>query len=71
MMIRKKTPEKSMRVTWADGTSVEIYFWSKGKSRSQVQIQHRRLTRKADAEAMKAFWTERLTALSKILRPAR
>ena len=70
MTIRKQTQDKSMRITWADETSVEIYFWAKGEAKSQVQIQHRKLASKAAAEAVKEFWAERLAALTKILVPA-
>lgn len=70
MTVRKSTPEKSMRITWSDETSVEIYFWAKGETKSQVQIQHRKLTSKADAEAMKVFWSERLAALAETLTSA-
>ncbi len=65
--VRKATPDKSMRVTFGDGTAVELYFWSKGESKSQVQLQHRKLASKAAAEKAKAFWGERLTALGRVL----
>ena len=65
--VRKATPEKSMRITWEDGTSVEAYFTAKGAKKSQVAIQHRKLGRKADVTKAKAYWGERLTALGQIL----
>ena len=70
LTIRKSTPEKSMRITWSDETAVDIYFWAKGDAKSQVQIQHRKLASKADAETIKVFWAERLSALSEILVPS-
>ena len=69
LTVRKATPEKSMRVTWPDGTSVEAYFTAKGESKSQVAIQHRKLGSKADIETVKAFWAERFGALAELLRP--
>ncbi len=70
LTVRKATPDKSMRITWEDGTSVELYFTAKGDNKSLVALQHRKLASKAQAEHMKRFWGERLAALAEILVPA-
>ncbi len=67
LTVRTATPERSMRVTWDDGTSLEIGFFPKGDDKSQVAISHVKLASKADAEARKAFWAERLAALTELL----
>lgn len=67
LTVRTATPERSMRVTWDDGTSLEIGFFPKGDEKSQVAISHVKLASKADAEARKAFWGERLGALGELL----
>ena len=56
-----------MRVTWPDGTLVELGFFAKGRARSQVQIQHGRLPNRAAATQTKEFWAERLTTLAEVL----
>jgi hypothetical protein len=61
--VRTATPEKSIRVTWSDGTPVQLFFESKGAAKSQIVVQHGGLPDKAAAERMKAYWGERLTAL--------
>lgn len=61
--VRTAIPEKSMRLTWEDGTSVEVYFVAKGAAKSQIAIEHRKLRSKKDVEKAKTFWTERLKAL--------
>ncbi len=71
MTVRKTTPEKSMRITLEDGTSVEIYFTAKGEKKSQVAIQHRKLATKSDSAKMKDYWGERLGALADILVPSK
>lgn len=71
LTVRKATPEKSIRVTWPDGTSVEAYFAAKGDEKSQIAIQHRKLAARADATRMKAYWAERLDALAEMLNPRR
>ena len=65
--VRKATPHKSVRITWSDGTSVEAYLVAKGAAKSQVAIQHRKLARRADAEAMKKYWDKRLGVLATVL----
>ncbi len=69
LAVRTATPNKTMRVTWADGTSVELYFISKGAAKSQVAVQHRKLPDKASVDRMKAYWAERLGTLETILKP--
>jgi len=67
LTVRTATREKSMRITWSDGTSVEVYFTKKGTAKSQVAVQHRKLPSKAAANESKVFWTDRLGALAELL----
>jgi Domain of unknown function (DUF4287) len=70
--VRRAIAEKSIRVTWEDGTSVELYFVAKGPNKSQIAIQHRKLASKAQVAKAKAYWGERLEELSMLLKdPAR
>lgn len=68
---RTSVPAKSLRLTWEDGTSVEVYLVSKGRSKSQVVVQHTRLPSSEAAARMKAFWAERLEALAARLTKTR
>jgi len=70
LKVRQATPHRSLRITWPDGTSVELWFVAKGDAKSTVQVQHRKLGSKEDAERRKAFWTERLAALAEHLKSA-
>lgn len=65
--VRTAVKDKSIRVTWPDGTPVELYFVAKGAARSQVAVQHRRMPDKAAADRMKEYWAERLGALQAML----
>jgi hypothetical protein len=67
LTIRKATVNKSMRVRWEDGSSVDIGFFTRGEAKSQVALEHRKHASKADADRMRAFWTERLNALAAML----
>ena len=71
LKVRKSTTDKSMRITWEDGTAVDAYFTAKGGSKSQVALQHRKLADKAQASVVREFWTARLAALVEILRPGK
>ncbi len=64
LVVRKATPNKSIRITWEDGSSVEAGFSSKARSKAQVQVQHGKLPSKEAATRMKQYWTERLDALA-------
>jgi uncharacterized protein YndB with AHSA1/START domain len=63
-VIRTSVPNKSLRMTWEDGSSVEVYLTAKGRSKTVVAVQHTRLASKPDAERQKAFWGEHLEALA-------
>jgi uncharacterized protein YndB with AHSA1/START domain len=67
LTVRKATPHKSIRITWADGTTVAVNFWPKGALKCQVVPQHARLPDADRAERMKDFWSEKLEALRRCL----
>ena len=67
LKIRTSTKPKSMRITWDDETSVDLWFQSKGPAKSSVAVQHVKLTSKADADRRKQYWSERLNALATLL----
>ena len=66
--VRKATLNKSLRLTWGDGkSSVEVNFYPKGETKSQVTCQHHKLPNQDDVEKMRAFWVKTLTALKEKL----
>ena len=61
---------RSARFDWeGGGTRVAAFFTAKGDERSAVALQHQRLADGGDAERMKAFWRDRVTALKEVLEP--
>jgi uncharacterized protein YndB with AHSA1/START domain len=70
LTVRKATPGRSVRITWDDGTSVEVWLTARG-GKTTTQVAHRKLTSQADAERRRAFWTDRLTALKEIVERPR
>ncbi len=67
MTIRKATPDKSLRITWEDGSNVDVGLVSKGESKSQVAVEHAKLP---DAEAVaraKGYWKQALDRLQQAL----
>ena len=69
LTVRGATPKKYMRLRWEDGSPIDVGFIAKGAGKSQVAIDHRKLASKAEADRMRAFWTERLGALAAMLKP--
>lgn len=67
LTIRKATENKSLRITWGDGTMIEVGLFSKGAGKSQVAVQHGRLPSARAAAAQKAFWGEALERLAQLL----
>lgn len=65
--IHKSTPEVSMRITWTDGQkSLSVNFYDKGQDKSQVVVQHMKLTDAKEAEKMKAYWAQALERLKEM-----
>ena len=59
---------KSIRAKWGDGsTRLAIGFYPRGDSKSQVALQHDRLSDASAAQETKAFWAERMEVLKKWL----
>lgn len=65
--VRTAISDKSMRATWGDGTPVDVYFAGKGRGKSVVAIQHRKLVSKERARELKRLWGERLDELARVL----
>jgi hypothetical protein len=67
LAIRKATPHKSIRMTWADGSNLSVNFWPRGPIKCEVVPQHSKLPDEETAEKMKEYWTARLEGLAVFL----
>lgn len=66
--IRKSTVDKSARITWSDGTtSLSVDFYAKGDHKSQVVVQHLKISEIEQANSLKAYWGEKLNSLKSFL----
>ena len=65
--VRKATENKSLRMTWADGTNVEVMLYLKGPEKTQVAVQHGRLGTARAATKQKAYWGDALDRLAQLL----
>lgn len=64
LVVRKTTPNKTMRVTWKDkATSLEVYFTKKAADKTQVVVQHTKLPDAKAAAKMKTYWAKKLDRL--------
>ena len=65
---RTATRPKSARYDWDDGsTRVHVSFAAKGEASSTLAVEHLRLPDAGEADRMKAYWRERLSALKERL----
>ena len=61
---KRSETDKSLRITWADGsTSVDVELYPKGEAKTQVTIQHSKLPNATAVKRQKAFWAEALDRL--------
>ena len=67
LTIRKAVPHKSVRITWDDDTSVEVWLIAKGDAKASAAVTHGKLADKEDAARRKAFWGERLGVLTELM----
>lgn len=65
--VRKSTPNKTVRITWNDGTDVAAAFLPKGVSKCQVVAQHGKLKDAKAGAKMKKFWSDALDRLKKTI----
>jgi hypothetical protein len=69
-VLRERTSirSRSARFDWKDdGTRVIVGFTPKGRTRSQVALNHERLRSARAAREAKAYWSERMAALKALL----
>lgn len=65
--VRRATECRSMRITWPDGTNVDVNFVAKGDGRSQVSLQHSKLADREATARLKVYWAEALDRLKAVL----
>ncbi len=59
---------KVLRMAWVDGeTHVDVHFYAKGDSKSQVVIQHSKLADRDDVEVKRAYWKAALARLADVV----
>ncbi len=65
--LKKASASRSLRITWGDGSPLEVMFFPKGEAKSIVQVDQRKLPDRAASDRRKAFWSDRLKRLKEIL----
>jgi uncharacterized protein YndB with AHSA1/START domain len=67
LTIRKATENKTLRVTWGDGSNLEVSLSRKGPAKTQISVQHGKLKSARAAVKQKAFWGEAFDRLAELL----
>ena len=65
--VRRATENKSMRITWPDGSGVDVNFYDKGGSKAVVAIEHGKLPDEGAVAAVKDLWGSALDRLKSTL----
>jgi hypothetical protein len=66
--LRTTQPGRSLRANWEGGaTRVNVNFVALGEAKSQAALAHERLPDAEAAEAMRAYWRERVKVLKRVL----
>jgi hypothetical protein len=65
--VRKATKNKSMRITWPDGTNVDVNFSVKGPEKSSVGVGHAKLADAKAAEKAKKMWKGYLEGMAGVV----
>ncbi len=64
LVVRRATPNKTLRMTWKDkATSLEVYFTKKTADKTQVVVQHTKIPDAKAAAKMKTYWAKKLDRL--------
>jgi hypothetical protein len=67
IVIRKATSPKSVRITWPDDSSVEVWITAKGEAKCSVGLQHNRLVDEAAVAQWKKYWRDALDRLARVV----
>ena len=67
-VVRTASENRSIRLTWPDGTVVAAWFTDKAPDKSAVAIQHDKLDSEERRQLEKERWSERLDALRSLLQ---
>lgn len=66
--ITKSTKNKSIRGKWVDGkTNIEFQFYQKDKTKTQLVIQHSKISSEKEAEKLKKYWERNLNNIKNFL----
>ena len=65
--ITTATPGKSIRASVSDGTRLDVNIYAKGEERTQIALQHQKISDADTAETWKTFWADALEGLRKKL----
>ncbi len=68
IQIKKATPDRSIRITWLENqSSVDVAFYPKGDEKSQVNINHGKLTDQEEVNRIREYWLAALVRLKNLL----
>lgn len=68
IIITKSNKDKSIRAKWVDGkTNIEVQLYQKENLKTQLVVQHNKISSANEAGKMKTYWAKQLNNLKKYL----
>ena len=65
--VRRATKNKSMKITWPDGSGVDVNFYAKGGEKAVIAIEQSKLPDEGAVQAVKQLWSTTLDRLKSTL----
>lgn len=65
--VRRAMKNKSMKITWPDGSGVDVNFYAKGGEKAVIAIEQTKLPDEGAVEAVKQLWSSTLDRLKATL----
>ena len=63
LTIRKATSPKSLRISWKDGTNLDVGLYPKGEGKCSCAIEHGKLSGPEEVRERKQFWSAAMERL--------
>jgi hypothetical protein len=69
--VRRATRNKSMKITWPDGSGVDVNFYDKGGNKAVIAVEQTKLPDESAVDAAKTLWNSTLDRLKATLEGKR
>jgi len=69
--VKRATKNRSMKITWPDGSGIDVNFYDKGGNKAVVAVEQTKLADQSAVDAAKTVWNSTLDRLKATLEGKR